>query len=72
MIWLFLSLLALLIFAGIKYVMFIKNRDYLDIWKKDFYRTYTDPRKQIIAHGLLASSGHNTQPWKFEIGRAHV
>lgn len=65
MIWLFLSLLALLIFAGIKYVMFIKNRDYLDIWKKDFYRSYTDPRKQIIAHGLLASSGHNTQPWKF-------
>ncbi len=65
MIWVYLSILVLLIFAGIKYVMFIKHRDYLDIWNKDFYKSYDDPRKQIIAHGLLASSGHNTQPWKF-------
>jgi hypothetical protein len=45
MIWLYLSILALLIFTGIKYVMFIKHRDYLDIWHKDFYKSYDDPRK---------------------------
>lgn len=65
MIWVLLAIALLFIFGIIRFALFKKNRTYLDLWHKDFYKSYDDPRKQIIAHGLLASSGHNTQPWRF-------
>jgi len=36
---------------------------YLEPWKKDYASKYEDPRMQLAAHGLLAASGHNMQPW---------
>lgn len=66
--WVLLSIIIIFSFGLIRYLFFKKHRNYLDSWHKDFHKTYNDPRKQIIAHGLLASSGHNTQPWKFVLG----
>lgn len=63
--WVFIGLLVIFIIGCIKFMIFYKNRSYLDLWQKDYYKIYHDPRKQMIAHGLLASSGHNIQPWKF-------
>lgn len=63
--WVLLGLALILIYGLIRFLIFKKHRNYLDAWQKDFHKSLSDPRKQMIAHGLLASSGHNTQPWKF-------
>jgi len=40
---------------------------YLDPWQKQYAQTFTDPRIQLAAHGLLAASGHNMQPWRIKL-----
>ena len=32
---------------------------YLQPWSTDYYRQFADPRMQVVAHALLAPSGHN-------------
>ena len=36
---------------------------YLDSWDRSAYERFDDPRLQLVAHGILAPSGHNMQPW---------
>ncbi|MEP6479740.1 MAG: hypothetical protein ABJB03_10135 [Rhodoglobus sp.] len=36
---------------------------YLDPWSTDYHAKFDDPRMQLVSEGLLASSGHNMQPW---------
>ena len=36
---------------------------YLQPWSTDYYQQFADPRMQVVAHALLAPSGHNMQPW---------
>jgi hypothetical protein len=40
---------------------------YLDPWQKQYAQTFTDPSIQLAAHGLLAASGHNMQPWRIKL-----
>jgi len=58
---LFVALISIFI-AGGAYI----PSSYLEPWDKDYYTKYDDPRTQIIAHGILASNGHNMQNWKFK------
>ena len=37
---------------------------YLEAWDKTYSEKFDDPRLRLAAHGLLAASGHNMQPWK--------
>lgn len=46
--------------------MFI-NKHYLEPWNKDYHKKFSDVRMQVVAHGLLASNGHNIQPWKIKL-----
>ncbi|ASA25868.1 Acg family FMN-binding oxidoreductase [Paenibacillus donghaensis] len=36
---------------------------YLQPWEQGYAQRFTDPRVELAAHGLLAASGHNMQPW---------
>ncbi len=36
---------------------------YLEPWSSEYHSSLKDPRLQLVSHGLLASSGHNMQPW---------
>jgi hypothetical protein len=36
---------------------------YLEPWAADYLENFDDPRVQLVSVGLLASSGHNMQPW---------
>ncbi|WP_309615926.1 hypothetical protein, partial [Salinibacterium sp.] len=36
---------------------------YLEPWSADYHSNFDDPRVQLVSVGLLASSGHNMQPW---------
>jgi len=40
---------------------------YLDPWKADYHQQFDDPRMQVVAHAVLAPSGHNMQPWIVEL-----
>lgn len=40
---------------------------YLDPWQQDYADQFDDPRMKLAAHGLLAASGHNTQPWRVKL-----
>ncbi len=40
---------------------------YLEPWEKSYSEKFDDPRMRLAAHGLLAASGHNMQPWKIEL-----
>ena len=40
---------------------------YLQPWETNYYQSFEDPREQLIAHGLLASSPHNMQAWKLKL-----
>jgi hypothetical protein len=53
-----LGLVALLVVGG----LFVPAR-YLDAWDRAAIERLDDPRMQLVAHGLLAPSGHNMQPW---------
>lgn len=45
------------------------KKTYLDPWEEDYYKNFSDPREQLIAHGILAANGHNMQNWKFKFDR---
>jgi hypothetical protein len=36
---------------------------YLQPWSATYYQQFSDPRMQVVAHAVLAPSGHNMQPW---------
>jgi hypothetical protein len=36
---------------------------YLQPWSVTYYQQFSDPRMQVVAHAVLAPSGHNMQPW---------
>ncbi|MGC5223877.1 Acg family FMN-binding oxidoreductase [Micromonospora sp. DT81.3] len=36
---------------------------YLQPWSTAYYQQFSDPRMQVVAHAVLAPSGHNMQPW---------
>lgn len=57
-------LMTLILFLFIIEGAFMVKK-YLEPWNSGYYTKYTDPRTQIIAHGILAASGHNMQSWKF-------
>ena len=59
---LILVFIVLLIASGV----FSKPR-YLEPWKQSYSQKFDDPRIQLAAHGLLASNGHNMQPWKIKL-----
>lgn len=42
---------------------------YLEPWQKDYSKKFTDPRIQLVSHGLLAANGHNMQPWKIKLDK---
>ncbi|WP_034261606.1 Acg family FMN-binding oxidoreductase [Bacillus sp. J33] len=45
---------------------FMKDR-YSEPWMNSYYKRYSDPRVQLAAHGILAPSGHNMQPWQVRL-----
>ncbi|MBG6056398.1 hypothetical protein IWX81_002835 [Salinibacterium sp. CAN_S4] len=56
---------SLLVVAGVVFAVggaFAPSR-YLDPWSSDYHKKFDDPRVQLVSAGLLASSGHNMQPW---------
>ncbi|WP_019913488.1 Acg family FMN-binding oxidoreductase [Paenibacillus sp. HW567] len=53
---------ALLLISGV----FTQQR-YLQPWKPGYSAKMADPRLQLTAHGLLAASGHNMQPWRIKL-----
>ncbi|BCG60411.1 Acg family FMN-binding oxidoreductase [Paenibacillus sp. URB8-2] len=56
------ALAALLLASGI-----FTTPKYLEPWDKEYAGKLEDPRLQLAAHGLLAASGHNAQPWKIRL-----
>lgn len=40
---------------------------YLEPWAADYHEQFDDPRMQVVAHAVLAPSGHNMQPWIVEL-----
>jgi hypothetical protein len=40
---------------------------YLQPWAATYYQQFPDVRMQVVAHGLLAPSGHNMQPWSVRL-----
>lgn len=40
---------------------------YLEPWSADYATSFDDPRLALVAHGVLAPSGHNMQPWKIRL-----
>lgn len=44
---------------------------YLKPWNLSYVQKIDDARIQVIAHGLLAPSAHNTQPWKISLDRGN-
>lgn len=40
---------------------------YLEPWQKSYSSKFDDPRIKLSAHGILAASGHNMQPWKIKL-----
>lgn len=43
---------------------------YLQPWSATYYQQSTDARMQVVAHALLAPSGHNMQPWHVVLDKA--
>lgn len=44
---------------------------WLKPWNLSYVQKIDDPRVQVIVHGLLAPSAHNTQPWKISLDRGN-
>jgi len=40
---------------------------YLEPWKSEYARQFTDPRMRLVARALLAPSSHNMQPWEVSL-----
>lgn len=53
---------ALLLISGIG-----MRRRYLEPWQRHYSQQFDDPRVRLAAHGLLAASGHNMQPWQIRL-----
>ncbi len=53
-----LGLCTLLVLGGV-----LVPATYLQPWSTSYYKQFADPRMQVVAHALLAPSGHNMQPW---------
>jgi hypothetical protein len=60
-----LALGAVLTVGGV----FVSAR-YLEPWEPDYHQQFDDPRMQLVAHAVLAPSGHNMQPWIVELDPA--
>lgn len=43
---------------------------YLQPWSATYYQRFSDPRMQVVAHAVLAPSGHNMQPWTVRLDKA--
>jgi len=43
---------------------------YLQAWSPTYYQQFSDPRMQVVAHAVLAPSGHNMQPWIVELDKS--
>ncbi|TFD86466.1 hypothetical protein E3T61_16290 [Cryobacterium lactosi] len=43
---------------------------YLQPWTATYYQQSTDARMQVVAHAILAPSGHNMQPWNVVLDEA--
>lgn len=43
---------------------------YLQPWGATYYQQFSDPRMQVVAHAVLAPSGHNMQPWTVRLDQA--
>lgn len=44
-----------------------KSPAYMKPWSQSYARSFDDPRLQLAAHGILAASGHNMQPWRIRM-----
>jgi hypothetical protein len=55
---LILGLCTLLVLGGV-----LVPASYLQPWSTSYYKQFKDLRMQVVAHALLAPSGHNMQPW---------
>ena len=40
---------------------------YLQPWGAGYYQQFSDPRMQVVAHAVLAPSGHNMQTWTVQL-----
>lgn len=62
--------LFIIVFASLFIISGIFEKPkYLDPWQKTYWQKFDDPRIQLAAHGLLASNGHNMQPWKIRLDK---
>ncbi|CAH1195265.1 hypothetical protein PAECIP111892_02000 [Paenibacillus auburnensis] len=63
-----LSALVLLIVGILFYISGVFQKEaYLEPWNKSYATQFGDPRVRLAAHGLLAASGHNMQPWRISL-----
>lgn len=46
--------------------------NYLQPWSASYYKQFSDPRMQVVAHALLAPSGHNMQPWTVQLDKSNA
>ncbi|TFB96778.1 hypothetical protein E3O42_16705 [Cryobacterium adonitolivorans] len=60
-----LGLGAILIVGGV-----FVPATYLQPWNVTYYQQSTDARMQVVAHAVLAPSGHNMQPWNVVLDTA--
>lgn len=59
---LIVAIASLFLISGV-----FEQRKYLEPWKHNYAQKFDDPRIRLAAHGLLASNGHNMQPWKIRL-----
>lgn len=58
------AFISLLVISGI-----FEQQKYLEPWQKTYSQKFDDPWIRLVAHGLLASNGHNMQPWKIRLDK---
>lgn len=59
------KILTLTLFFGM--LCSASEPNYYEPWQTDYYTQFDDIRVQILAHGLLAPSAHNRQPWLIKL-----
>ncbi len=69
--------ILVVIVIGIFSILMIKSglfltSHYLEPWKNTYSQQYKDIRVRLAAHGLLASNGHNMQPWIVRLDQEDV
>ncbi|WP_342481118.1 hypothetical protein NST07_04170 [Paenibacillus sp. FSL L8-0340] len=63
-----IGVLLVITFASLMFISGVfREQKYLQPWKPSYSAAITDPRVQLAAHGLLAASSHNMQPWKIKL-----